>query len=436
MYANERELKYNNIEEPKWFRLDNAAKIYPVVSGPHNGHVFRISFYLKSEIIPEVLQQATIDCKPRFPTFYVRMRKGFFWYYYEVNDKTPEVKPEPPHMCKPIDLHNNNGYHFTCYYYKNRISMEVFHSICDGYGAMEFTKALVFRYLELIGNALDSENIVLTCKEKPNKAETDDSFLNNYDAGHVKRLTVEKAYKIVGTPFLQGGTGLITGKISTADISKLAKEKGVSVTQYLSALLAYSIIQTGDNKKLYYRPVNIFVPVNVRKYYNSKTLRNFSLYFYSTFRNEGKNFSFDEVLLRNKNNFSSELTANKLRDTLNANVAVEKNIAIKCCPLAIKRMLFKAGYMIHGKRLTTSTISNLGNISLPATMESLIEDIEVSLGAGYNTGPNAALVSYNGITSVAFSRGIRETAIEQFFFSFLGNQGIRTVIKSNFWEKY
>jgi hypothetical protein len=31
---------------PKWFRLDNAAKIYPVVAGPQNGHVFRISMTL------------------------------------------------------------------------------------------------------------------------------------------------------------------------------------------------------------------------------------------------------------------------------------------------------------------------------------------------------------------------------------------------------
>lgn len=421
---------------PKWFRLDNAAKIYPVVSSPQNGHVFRISMTLTENVDPAVLQQAVLDLKQRFPTFYVRMRRGFFWYYYEKNERIPEVKPEPPHMCKPFDLHSNNGYHFSCFYYKNRISMEVFHSICDGSGAMEYTKSLVYRYLELKGHPMESENLVLTCDETPSPDEMEDSFIKNYMEGPINRPSVDKAYQIKGTPFIQGGTGVITGKMKVDELKKSSKQYGVTITQYLAALLAYSILKTGDKRRLAKRPVNVFIPVNMRKYFNSKTLRNFSLYFYSIHHYKNDAIEFNKVLNKTKQDFENGLNFQLLLETMKANVSVEKNIAVKCCPLSVKRLLLKVGYMFLGNRLTTSTITNLGNITLPASMARHVEDIELNLGSQYNSGPNAAVVSYNGIMSVAFSRGIRETHLERIFFKFLSEQGVKVEIQGNFWEKY
>ena len=47
-----------NPQGGKWRRLDNTAKIFPVIANEHLSNVFRISMTLNEEIVPEVLQQA------------------------------------------------------------------------------------------------------------------------------------------------------------------------------------------------------------------------------------------------------------------------------------------------------------------------------------------------------------------------------------------
>lgn len=425
-----------NHADPKWFRLDNAAKIYPVVAGSHNGHVFRISMTLIEEVDPDLLQQAVIDLQPRFPTFYVKMRKGFFWYYYERNERSPEVKPEPPHMCKPFDFLANNGYQFSCFYHKNRISMEVFHSICDGSGALEYTKSLVYRYLELKGYPMESEDLVLTCDQSPTPEEMEDSFVKNYKEGSLNRPIAKQAYQVKGTAFIQGGTGVITGKMSVGELKESSKEFGATITQYLAAVLAYSILKTGDKKRMSKKPVSVFVPVNMRRYFSSTTLRNFSLFFHSNHEYKRGKIYFKEILKKIKRDFESGLELEQLMDTMRANVWAEKNFAVRGSPLFIKSVILKAAYKIIGNRTTTSTITNLGNVQLPKTMMAYVEDVELNLGSGYNTGPNVAVVSYNGVMSAAFSRGIKESDIEKAFFRFLTEQGVKVEIQGNYWEKY
>ena len=71
--------------EGQWRRLDNTAKIFPVIANENMSQVFRISVTLKEEIQPEALQQALEDILPHIRNFRVRLRQGLFWYYFEEN---------------------------------------------------------------------------------------------------------------------------------------------------------------------------------------------------------------------------------------------------------------------------------------------------------------------------------------------------------------
>ena len=57
-----------------WFRLDNAALVYPSAGRHGWTFVYRFSAVLKEPVSPEYLQQAVNDIMPRFPTFNVRNR--------------------------------------------------------------------------------------------------------------------------------------------------------------------------------------------------------------------------------------------------------------------------------------------------------------------------------------------------------------------------
>jgi NRPS condensation-like uncharacterized protein len=420
-------------ESRKWYRLDNAAKIYPVVITIKESHVFRVSMTLKEEVNPEILQKAVEMCQNRFPTFYVKMKPGLFWYYFEPNEKKPIVKPEPAQICQPIVLHENNNYFFTIYYYQKRISLEVFHGLCDGTGAMEFLKAICFQYLVLQGHQLSPEGLVRTIGEVPTFSETEDSYLRYYTKEKGKPLPTDKSFKIKGTRLAVYGSSVIKGKIDSRAIYQLAKSKNATVTEFLVALLTYSVIQFNDPTEMAKRPISICIPVNMRRHFPSETIRNFALFFHTIYRFKSKDVTFDEVLQDIKQSFKERLTKDDLQKKLNLNVGIEKKFIVRIMPLFLKKIMMKFGYHFFGSRPTTVTISNLGVVRLPESMKPYVEEVEFNLGSGGI--PSVAVATYEDYTILSFSRGYYETDLEYHFFKFLTEQGLEVEIQSNLWEQ-
>jgi NRPS condensation-like uncharacterized protein len=420
---------------PKWYRLDNAAKIYPVVTSNKKSHVFRIAANMKHDVIPDLLQQAVRDCKLRFPNMYLKLKRGFFWYYYEANDMVPIVKPEDPYLCRPIDRHLNNGFLFTFFYFSKRISLEIYHGLCDGAGAMEFMKTVLHRYLELTGARINAGNLILSLDDRPTAAEVEDSYLKYFSPEKRKVNKVPKAYKINARRFRDGGTALINAKVSVDELIALAKSNNCTITQYLAALLTYCIMKTGNKRKLSAYPVKITIPVNMRRFFPSGTLRNFSLFFRTSILFDREK-SFNEILDIAKTQFDEELQLNKLNNTLYFNVAAEKSFIVRALPLFIKKVILKTGYHIIGKRASTSSLSNLGNVNLPEDMNKYIESFDINLAGEKSAVPDLMVISYNGIASMTFSRGVYTTKIEKAFLTYLADMGLEINVLSNNWENH
>jgi hypothetical protein len=215
------------LKDTTWFKLDNAAKIYPALKNTKDSFVYRVACYLKEIVKPDVLQQALIDLAPRFPSMFVRIKHGLFWYYLEANPKKPLVKPEPALVNQKVDPTTNNHYLFSVFYYQNRISLESFHSLCDGYAAMEFLKALVFRYFELAGHELKNDGTVLTVDQAPTPEETEDSFNKYADKSGQKREDKTPAFHVKAHKFaLSESRGIITGRFNANELLALSKKHG------------------------------------------------------------------------------------------------------------------------------------------------------------------------------------------------------------------
>ena len=125
----------------RWRKLDNAAKIFPMVSNKKFTSVFRVSVILKENIDKEILQEALNQVIEKQVSFKVKLTKGFFWYYLEENVKRPEVKEENDYPCRSIDFNANNNYLFKVTYFKNKINIDIFHALTDGNTAMIFFKS-------------------------------------------------------------------------------------------------------------------------------------------------------------------------------------------------------------------------------------------------------------------------------------------------------
>ncbi len=420
-----------HINDNNWYKLDNAAKIYPAISGPGSGSVFRIAAQLTADVDPQILQEALSTVILRFPTFGVRMKRGLFWYFFESNPEIPEVTVEQAPPCRDIIPDENKGFLFRVSYYKKRISLEIFHALTDGTGALVFLKTLISQYLTLSGHGLFSDAGFLDCDDYPSVGETEDSFRKYYDPKVKSKWVEDKAFHISGTRMPPEHLGIVHGIISLKDFLAVVKEKKATVTEYTAALLIYSIYRTQLNGRKSNAPVKISIPVNLRNWFPSKTLRNFSSYVNAGVSFIEQDYTFDNVLGIITDIMRSEVQPGRLIEKISANVNAEKNIFMRLAPLALKNVVLRTAYNAFGENLFTSSYSNLGVIKLPEEMGKYVERFEFLLGRPVSNLITCTACSYKEDMIMTFTKVMHETDIEKFFFRFLSEQGLDITIETN-----
>ena len=407
-------------KEYNWYRLDNAARLYPAILDTRDS-TFRLAMELYEDVDPVLLQQALEHTLPRFPTFEVKLKKGYFWYYFEYNENTPPVEEESDFPCSKIYASQNNWFLFKVLYYKNRISLEVFHSITDGLGGMEFFKSLVFEYLRLKGYEMDGEGLIKTNDESPKPYEIEDSFEKYYNKGEKKKRHDEHAYRIEGIAYPRGEQNIVQGVVEVDQIARAAKKYGVKLTTYLAAVMIYAIyrdqrLDLGEKK-----PVRIMVPVNLRRMFPSGTLRNFISHYIVGVRFEGET-TFRDIIDRLSEQLKEVATKEEMSARINTNAAITKNIIIKIVPLYFKNFGIRTAYNWFGERQYTSVVSNLATIKLPQSMQSHVKNVWCAMGATDMLPIKVSVCSYNGRMNITFTRCIEESDIIKEFFRFLSRE--------------
>ena len=413
----------------KWYRLDNAAKVFPSVSNKRRSNIFRLSFTLKEEVNPEILEKTLISIIERFPSFKVKLKRGLFWYYFEENKERPLIYEENPYICKKFNFKENNGYLFKVSYYQKRISLETFHSLTDGFGALELLKSIVYKYLVFLGKSVESENLILTEIES-RKEEDQDSFVKNYHPRIKADRKESKALKLDGSLYKNHWTSLIVGTIDVNEFKEVIKSFNATVTEFISSCLIYSasrVILLFENKK---KPFQLLIPVNLRRFFNSKSLRNFSLYIKNSIK-LNEELTFEEIMAKVKEDFKLQLTKERLHSLLMANVKIEKNILMRLVPLFIKELALKIGYNAYGDKINSMSFSNLGQVELPKSMVDYIDNVVFANGASFSAQINCGVISMSNKLTIAFSSAIEERYFQREFFRLLANFGLNITIQTN-----
>ncbi len=218
----------NNNKKILWRRLDNSAKLFPSISSRKFSTVFRISVILNEIIRPDVLAISVNEALEKFISFKVKLRKGLFWYYLEANRKNPIIEEENNYPCKYIDPNTNNNYLFKVTYFKNKINLDVFHSLTDGNSATRFFKEIIYNYIE---NS-HREEFSLSRRNKMIIANnTEDSYLKNYNKHLGRREKSKKAYVIKGKKLPLFATGVIHGYVNLPKLKEICKEKEITITR-------------------------------------------------------------------------------------------------------------------------------------------------------------------------------------------------------------
>ena len=418
---------------PTRMPLDNAAKIYPPAKGRRSPSMFRLSMELTEEVDKAVLEQALKSTLKRMPSFSQHLKRGFFWYHFEHKQDIPPVSNEIRNPCVYLNVRENKGFQFRVSYYKKRIAVDFFHVVTDGTGGLTFVKTLVAEYLSIKHElAIPRGNGILDCKEIPQKAEYEDSFLKYAKPMKISRLE-QPAYHIKGTREEYGVIHITTGIMPLDEIRSKAKEYGATINEFLTAALILAIynIQQKENHPFRKRQaVKVCIPINLRKHFSSRTLRNFTSYANLGIVPTLGNYTMEETIAIIRHGMALEANKKMLTAKFSTNVASEKNLFLKLAPLYLKDPIMKLYFIMNGDRYNSVTLSNLGMVRLPDEMSQYVERVSFMLGAARN--PLAcACISFENKLCFNIIRTIEEPLLERTFFSMLTEMGIHITLESN-----
>lgn len=418
----------------RWMRLDNAAKIYPAARRQNWSNVFRLSATLTESVDVPVLQTALDVTVRRFPSIAVRLRRGVFWYYLQQLSEVPPIREENSYPLARMSRAETRQCAFRVLVYGRRIAVEIFHSLTDGTGAMIFLKSLVAEYLQQkYGVYIPAEQGVLGRLEEPSEAELEDSF-QKY-AGPIAASRQENtAWHLSGTPEPAGFLNLTCFELPVRAVLDKAKEYGVSVTNFLCAVLMQALQElqkerVPNPKKR--QPIKVLIPVNLRRMFGSQTLRNFALYTTPEILPKLGEYGFEEICEVVRNRMGAEITPKQMSMKIAVNVNSERIMAVRVMPLFIKNIVMKAVFNSVGERKSCLTLSNLGAVKVPETMEPYIERMDFILGVQATAPYNCGVLSFGDTLYINFIRNIREPDLESHFFRVLRDMGLPVQVRSN-----
>ena len=418
----------------RWLRLDNAAKIYPAARRQSWSNVFRLSCTLCDRVDHEVLSRALDVTARRFPSIAVRLRKGLFWYYLEQLSSPPDIMEESSYPLTRMSKKETRKCALRVIVFKNRIAIEVFHSLTDGNGAMVFLKTLVAEYLQQkYGVSIPAGNGILGRLEEPCEAELEDSF-QKY-AGSISASRKENtAWRTSGTPEEGGYLNVTCLELPVKEVIRVAKSYGVTVTNFLTSVMMMALQQMQNNKEPRQKkrkPIKVLIPVNLRNLFESSSLRNFAMYTTPEILPALGDYSFEEICRIVRCCMDSEITKKQMSMKIAANVSSERMLAVRVMPLFIKNIVMKAIFDTVGECKSCLSLSNLGTITLPLEMEKYVERFDFILGVQAAAPYNCGVLSYKDTMYINFIRNIKESELELRFFEVLRSMGIPVKVRSN-----
>ena len=417
-------------KNPYWFKLDNAATIYPAAKNRTWNASFRLGIVLKEEVDGKLLQQALDDVIKKIPTYQVQLRMGLFWYYFQRMDRTDVVEEESYYPCEKFNVIESDKPAIRVLYYKRRIAMEVFHSVADGGSVNIALKMIVARYLQLKGYEIAKSDLILDYEEPLKETQIEDSFQRFYTKDKPASRSEKKSYQYRPKDIKKNFMKTIHGIMPVADIKKVAKERGLTITDYLLAVFLYATYL--DTKKPVYKPIKVSIPVSLRSRFGSDTMRNFSLYNNIGFEPDGRmGMSFDDIVNECKGQLEKGVEKSNLQAMLNKNVSDARNPFVRFLPIPIKMPAMKFGYGNMGELYYVTSLTNIGLVKFPEDMQKHIDRVECLLGGTPYSPISVAVISDTEYMNLAITSYSDKRDIERHFFRFLAEQGVRIRIESS-----
>lgn len=401
--------------------IDNSAILYLALIRKDHTNVYRFTLTMSEQVDPELLQRAVDRVHMRFPSIFAGFRPGFFRYTQVHADRPPQVQEDPGCLIT-MSREEISRCAYRVYYRENTIIIEAFHALTDGYGAAASFSTLTAEYLSLrYSIQIPRGYPVMDCHAEPSAEELEDAYLKYADAKPL-HLPSRYSFQLPGKEASHRVVHEAPVTLPVADLLTAAKNRGVSVTALLSALMASSIMeiqQQSTAKKQ--RPVRIMVPIDLRRLFPSVTLRNFILYALPTMEPEDSKLSLQELAEKFSRQIKEHLRKENLAGIIAYNVKTQNSLLFRLIPSALKCFCMRVAYRYFGESNSSITFTNLGNLTLPEQMLPYVKSLSVTLTPRARSPYNCSMISFNGQFQFIISRFPEESRLEEIFYRKLQN---------------
>lgn len=414
----------------KWHKLDNTANLFPVIAGRDMSNVFRLSAVLTELVEPTLLQRALEETLPHFAAFHVRLRHGLFWSYLEQNDARPQALPEEDEPCRYIDPLETGRFLFRVVYFRNRVSLETFHVLTDGTGALRFLKALCYRYCQLTWPSRFSSQVRETLYGLEQAGNVEDGYLKNYIPVEQKVTYKEaRAWHVHGERREGLDTGVVTLLLPVDALKAQAHTYGASVGEYLTAVLMCGLRDVYLPLRGTKRPTSIFVPVDLRRIFGTDTSANFFAGMNISVAFNGQPRSFADVVGDVKAQFAEKLTEDAFRQKLAYTASSEVNPWIRMVPLPLKNGIMRLVY--EGSSMgSTTTFSNLGPVAVEPAFAEYFEGFRFLLSTTRQEPIKCTACAYGNTLALTFMTQLTDNALACAVARQFTGSGIQVIVES------
>ncbi|MDL2217344.1 hypothetical protein LJC27_01630 [Christensenellaceae bacterium OttesenSCG-928-M15] len=408
-----------------WYALDDAAKIYPLSMRHGQMAVFRLSVYFKQAVVPELLQMALTFTIKRFPSFATTVKKGFFWHYLDTAKRRYTMEPETGVPCRPLQVSRSGSQSFRVVYYRNRVSIEYFHILTDGTGGMIFLKSLAAEYLRLLGEEQSTGDEIWNSNGMIKEGETANEFLRAEKPEGISGFVDKPALQISGKLSKIKPCRVLHFKMDASSLKHAAQSKNATITAYILALLFIAGKSATDETE---GDVNIQIPVNMRKFYPSDTVRNFSMYCGIRLP-IGEITDAPSIIGEISQQLTQKASQQSMREMMNSTGRLVS--LMRYVPLSIKAPVARAVYGFLGDLTFSNTLSNLGVVKLPPQMARQIDSMDFVLGTSTTSRANCGLVTLGDTSILSITKMTADPTFEETLFHLLSADGIVPVVEGS-----
>ncbi len=419
---NPEKIGYFYYEEPEeWYPLDTAATIYPLSMRRNWMPIFRLSAYLNEPVIPELLQIALSIVICRFPYFSVTLGKGFFWYYLDSTRRHFRLKEESKKPFSVMNLAKFNSPCFRVMYYQNRISVEYFHLLTDGTGGTIFLKTLLGEYFRLLGKQVPATCGLFDLSAPVDPRECANDF-HLAEPTKASGFAGKRARQLKGALSASRPHQILHFEMDAEKLHRAAKERNSTVTAYLLTHFFFACKNSLSPGK---GNVQIQVPCNMRKYYPSKTMRNFAMYCILG-RDPNSLLDFDTALKEIGEDLQKETSKEALTQQMLAGTKLVSSL--RFVPLFLKAPLTRYFYPYFSDLILTTTLSNLGVVEMPEEIAALIDKFDFILGTTVQNRATCSLITYKNKAVLSIFKATAHPGFEEALYTQLKNDGITPIV--------